>query len=295
MANYKLVNADQLDTDLKSLADKIREKAEMSDQLTFPSGFIDGIDQCSSLNFTVVGGTSQPSNPKENTIWVNTSTTISSWVISAQQPSNPTSGMVWISVGDSSNVAFNALKKNAIQVYPMSAKQYVNGSWETMTMDIYQGGKWNNSFGGKLYENGDEFTGVTGGWVSQYCDDNGYNKGSYTNRNGVMTIDAEDGSDINIALSTSNKIDISNYSKLTINVTSRIGDDNDGEWQGAYMFLSTESNYLSRHDSLNSVSAIVGISKTGNFSIDLSRLSGSYHVYVFVCDAKFSFMGVYLE
>ena len=75
------------------------------------------------LNFKVVGGTSQPTNPKENTIWVNTSTTITGYVFSAAEPAAPEEGMVWITTGTSSTVEFNALKKNGIQVYPISAKQ----------------------------------------------------------------------------------------------------------------------------------------------------------------------------
>ena len=118
-----------------------------------------------SLNFTVVGGTSQPSSPKENTIWVNTSTTITSWVFSAEQPSSPKSGMVWIQTGDSSNVAFNALKKNNLQVYPLSAKQYVGYSWVTKTVKVYQSGTWAESWNGQLYDSGNEYTSITGGWT----------------------------------------------------------------------------------------------------------------------------------
>ena len=39
-----------------------------------------------NLNFKVVGGTTEPSNPKENTIWVNTDTAITSWDFSATEP-----------------------------------------------------------------------------------------------------------------------------------------------------------------------------------------------------------------
>ena len=39
-----------------------------------------------ALNFTVVNGTSAPSSPTENTIWVNTSTAITGWDFSATQP-----------------------------------------------------------------------------------------------------------------------------------------------------------------------------------------------------------------
>lgn len=94
-----------------------------------------------ALNFRVVGGTTAPSNPKENMIWVNTSTKITSYIFSATQPTG-SAGMVWISTGTSSSVEFNALKKNGIQVYPISAKQYVSGAWVDKTAKSYQGGKW---------------------------------------------------------------------------------------------------------------------------------------------------------
>ena len=38
------------------------------------------------LNFRVIGGTSAPADPKENTIWVNTEQKITSWDLSAAEP-----------------------------------------------------------------------------------------------------------------------------------------------------------------------------------------------------------------
>lgn len=155
MANYKLVNSDQLDTDMKTVADKIREKAQLSDLLSWPSGYIDGIDQCSSLNFSIVGGTTKPTDPVENTIWVNTETEITSWVISPEQPKSPTNGMVWINNGTSSEYSFNALKKNEIKVYPQTAKQYVSGKWADVESNIYQDGEWSESQSGSvIYDSG---------------------------------------------------------------------------------------------------------------------------------------------
>lgn len=93
------------------------------------------------LNFKVVGGTSQPSNPVENTIWVNTSTTISGWEFSATQPV-ASSGKVWIYVGTASFAEFNMLKENTAKMYPIYAKQYISGAWVNKTAKIWQGGKW---------------------------------------------------------------------------------------------------------------------------------------------------------
>lgn len=94
------------------------------------------------VNFKVVGGTTEPASPKENTIWVNTDMDITSWAFSATEPESPVAGMVWISTSTSSTVEFNALKKNAIQVYPISAKQYVGGEWVRKNASFFQSGKW---------------------------------------------------------------------------------------------------------------------------------------------------------
>lgn len=96
----------------------------------------------SSLNYEVVGGTSAPSSPSVNTIWINTSTTITSHIFSATQPTNPASGMVWITVGASSTVAFSATEENPVMVYPISAKQYVGGAWVDVEAKSFQNGVW---------------------------------------------------------------------------------------------------------------------------------------------------------
>lgn len=43
MPNYKVVNADQLDTDLTTVSDAIQAKAGTSEQLVFPDGFVSAI------------------------------------------------------------------------------------------------------------------------------------------------------------------------------------------------------------------------------------------------------------
>ena len=105
-------------------------------------GFKHGAGGTDPLQFQVVGGTTAPAAPKENTIWVNTNTEITGWIFSPAKPKSPVSGMVWITTGTSSTVEFNALKKNGIQVCPISAKQYVSKKWVDKTAQSYQGGKW---------------------------------------------------------------------------------------------------------------------------------------------------------
>ena len=116
-------------------------------------GFKSGVSGGVPLNFKVVGGTSAPSSPKENTIWVNTDAGITSWAFSAAQPETATAGMVWIYTGTSTPAEFNSLKKNSIVVCPVSAKQYISGAWVYKTAKIYQNGAWVD-WAKWLYNNG---------------------------------------------------------------------------------------------------------------------------------------------
>lgn len=128
--------------------------------------FLYGNGSGNGLNFKVVGGTTQPENPKENTIWVNTDTAITAWVFSVEEPESPAEGMVWIITGTDSTVEFNALKKNGIRIYPISAKQYSAGVWNVKTAKSYMNGAWAEWWNGDLFDYGDVFESVTGGYVA---------------------------------------------------------------------------------------------------------------------------------
>lgn len=118
------------------------------------------------LNFKIVGNP-QPSNPAENTIWVDTDTEITGWAFNAEEPDGA-EGKMWIKIGTLSNVDFNALKKNDLTVHPMSAKQYINGAWQKVTCQSYQDGAWVEWMPeGSLYWYGNECTNVTGGWLAK--------------------------------------------------------------------------------------------------------------------------------
>lgn len=265
MANYKLVNSDQLDTDMKTVADKIREKAQLSDLLSWPSGYIEGIDQCSSLNFAVVGGTEQPIDPKENTIWVNTNKEITSWIFSATKPKTSEEGMVWISTGASSTVEFNALKKNVLQVCPIAAKQYVSGAWVDVTAMSYQGGTWVEWFvwNGELYDSGKEYESVTGGWFITNGRTSGYDLGEGTKNADNITLSCPDES-TSVAATTTKSIDLTNYSTLKVNIT-------DIE---RFVMLVIDKN----QNMGNEGAADLWIEDTGVFLLDISSFTGSYYV-----------------
>ena len=269
MANYKLVNSDQLDTDMKTVADKIREKAQLSGLLSWPSGYIEGIDQCSSLNFSVVGGTTTPSNPVENTIWVKTDTEVTSWALSPVQPQSPSNGAVWIKTGSSGEHSFNALKKNEIKVYPQGAKQYVASKWVDIEYLCYQNGKWiegvSTAF---VFQNG----AFAKGSLDYYTSTSDQLSEVYI-ENGIISLYAY--GDRVVFFWTTEKYDLSNYSKLIFVVKSMEYTGNAGEVD--FDVSSTEEG----GDAAAITSTPIKNSTTpSEHVVDISSLDGSYYIRV---------------
>ena len=95
-----------------------------------------------SLNFNIVGGSSQPLSPTPNMIWVETETAINGYSFSIEEPTNPSNGLIWIATGTNNLHSFSVIKNNSIIVYPSSALQYVNNNWEVKTAYIYQNSAW---------------------------------------------------------------------------------------------------------------------------------------------------------
>ena len=204
------------------------------------------------LNFQVIGGTTAPSNPKENMIWVNTSTKITSYIFSATQPTG-SAGMVWISTGTSSTVKFNALKKNGILVYPISAKQYVSGAWVDKTVKSYQGGKWVKWINGILiYENGIQYKPLER--VS----------GTATFDTTYITLSVN-GSSSRVA--TVDKIDLTNFKTVTVDYSNKTS-----VAEIAIKIMSDRDNVITRQNLRNTTS--------GNLSCDISSVTGDCYVEI---------------
>ena len=223
----------------------------------------------SELNFEIVGGTTEPTNPKENTIWVNTDVDISSWVFSAEEPSNPAEGMVWITIGTFSPVAFNILTENINQVYPICVEQYVSGLWVYKPTLSYQNGEWID-WSIYLYNHGNEFESITGGWKLVKERSNG----SFVNSGEELIITAG-GVDNGVAVVTNNKIDLTNSDTIYFNVSTRAysGSNNYSDF-----FVTNAGNSTWSHISTTVAKKHFGNGVTGEGSIDVSSLSGEYYI-----------------
>ena len=230
-----------------------------------------------ALNFRVVGGTTAPTNPAENCIWVNTDTPINSWIFSATQPTG-SAGMVWISTGTSSTTAFNALKKNAIQVYPISAKQYISGAWVDVTALSYQGGEWVEwktylynagafASGQSLVNNSTGASGISYTENEDSINIVASNSQGYTYRYFEKPVDLTDKSVVKMTLHSNAAFKESGTLNYTIGASIWADSDTTADW-------------TSPNTKLKSLDANTDY----EVSVDVSALSGEYYIWL-----KFSF------
>ena len=251
-------------------------------------GFKHGAGGGSSLNFKVVGNP-QPANPKENTVWVNTDVKITSWIFSATQPETAAEGMVWFFTGTQSSSKFNALKKNGIQVYPLSAKQYVSGAWVTKTAKSYQNGKWSDwvTF---LIQQGADNTAITGGWKAQAK--------ALSGQEGYAPVVTSNGDHLTIKLPkgskwrggiyiTNSKLDLTNMKTLTVVGNGDAGEKSSGGAVGLGIWSSIGSYIFDNNP------AKVNIGDSGEHSLDVSSFTGSYIIGFYLASGYESTINVY--
>jgi hypothetical protein len=230
-----------------------------------------------SLNFKVLAYATEEAlkaaTPGKNTIGIITTTAISEWSFSAKTPPSPKAGMVWFSVGTSSDFVFNALKKNTIEVYPVSANQYVNGSWTDVTCFTYLDGKWKSWISETyVYNTGNQCSSVSGGWKT-------VNGESETAKlaSGKITFTVGSGSGRSASVFTKSKVDVSKYKTMVVTgkiVTQDISED------GESLTIGLTSSNTATSPSYTSKKVI---NNKGNFSesLDISKQSSSYYICLY--------------
>lgn len=270
------------------------------------TAFLYGNGGGSNLNFKVVGGTSGPASPVENTVWVVTDAAISKWDFRAE--GNPSwaepEGTVFItSSTDPVNIHFNAIKNatKGIRIFLqlLGCIQYSAGAWRKREAYIYQGGVWKqfSNVALYLYNNGDQCTNVSGGW-----DAYAYKRSDDTAVTEVAPTVAKNSSSITVthysswenytsgALLTNASIDVTNYGSLSINVTAVTLSDAS---EGLKLFLTnTKSNNLT-------IIASLDLTATGIKTLNISSVSGACYVGIYCqgtnSPASVTFNQVYLS
>lgn len=211
-----------------------------------------------ALNFKITGGTQQPVSPRENTIWVNTDISIPRWDISISRPEGSVAGQVWLVAGAESNISFNALKKNGITEKIVSAQQWNGTEWVDVAVKGYINGAWVDSD------------------IYIFSATNGINRGTWAkSTDGILTV-SEDMVLVSAKVSEygravcSEGVDVTNLNKLIFNVNEYYRNDSEAN-----------SNFVGLHSqtdaSIAQFTSSVTVTKTGEYVIDISGLSGVYY------------------
>lgn len=221
------------------------------------------------LNFKVVPGLTQPGTAAENTIWVKTEK-IGAWYFSATQLEGMQEWDVWISTGTSSAVEFNALKKNSLQVYPLSAKQMIGGALVAVEAMSYQGGKW-VAWVIFLLDKANQFTDITGGWAKNT---NYYPIGQNTSGS-TVTINSSgitlSGSD-RVVCATKNKVDVTNRSKAILKISYTNGAS------GSIFSLMDATSGSLVTNAVAYININENLNEKNEVELPISSLDGSYYV-----------------
>lgn len=233
-------------------ADAIREKGESADPVTWDeeTGFeqaVLAINGGGDLNFEVVGGTTRPTNPVENTIWANTDTEITGWAFSAETPDSPTDGMVWFFTAPNSSVKFDAFNKNSMIITPMSAFQYISGVWAKIdSVEIYQNDIW-KLWTVYLYNAGYENNVITGGWGLYNATSGKWAKGA-----DEIVASYSGSSYTQGCIYTTNPVDVRGYSSLCIEVEHTSGDCKIGLTDRTDYLYCFQSSFYSAYTAFSS-------------------------------------------
>lgn len=241
------------------------------------TGIVKSLGSCmaigggTSLNFRLVGGLTQPTDPEANTIWVKSDADILGYWFGSTEPTDAGEGTVWIPTGTSSGVEFNVLKENGVEVYPLSAKQYISGDWKQADAYIYQEDKW-VQFSEiitalYLYTAGNTQDAVTGGWKT-------LGKGKIS----TDCLELMFNSDWKGAqLFTQKAIDMSSYKTLNVEVkdyssTCYFGINNtkpkDLDWNA--------SGFSNKAD----CERLIEINRNGTIPLDIAEEKGSFYVWL---------------
>lgn len=312
------------DTTLTAIANAIRAKTGKSDELTLDAmkmeiegieigvdtsdatataedilsgktAYVDGekvtgshICEGAELNFEVIGGTTQPTNPKENTIWVNTANDITNYIFSATAPESPAEGAVWfVTSSDGSLAKFEALADDTVSivVYPDApAYQYIGGQWVSKPTSLYQFGSWTVlSLTHTVIPNVSDYP--ISSWTNNLPTNWSANINTST---GVLTfVSSSFYSNALTGMLTSNSIDITNFNTLTIVGTFTSTKASTTGSGTAKVEIGIDSSNSSSSFLANTTKSIsFSTSNTGtrnvtiNTSVDISSITGDNYIKI---------------
>lgn len=226
-----------------------------------------------SIGLTVVGGTTQPSNPDENTIWVNTSTEITSWCVQNTEPSSPSAGMVWITLKPSISNVINLSDSGTFLAGFGMSRQYVSGEWVIMDAYLFANSAW-QELQSYLYNLGDTCIDFCGGW--KHLDSGSNNRDEFLADNLHMNYTSTTG--VNGAFVTEDMVDLTEYTKLCIDFSVSRGSTGSSYQSGIYRSTqnSSYSNYANNYTAIYTWH--LSSKARGVVEVDITDITGSFYI-----------------
>lgn len=86
-----------------------------------------------AIHLSVVGGTTKPTSKLNRTVWIDTSTTSLTYVLSPTRPKTGVNGLVWIKTADTGAEVY--VGNTIYHLY--SAALYLNGKWDSVVGWVY--------------------------------------------------------------------------------------------------------------------------------------------------------------
>lgn len=166
-----------------------------------------------AAQYKVYNGTSAPASPREGDIWVKTSVAITYVTFMSYTVATPewdaNEGEVCILAGtdysESTDADMDHRNNYDMYLYPRACLLYSDGSWVNVDAYVYnsnnQWGQFSYEWNGELFDNGEQYTSVTGGWVGN----------NQTEIGSTLKLNVANSRPI---ISTVNAIDLSGYSTL---------------------------------------------------------------------------------
>lgn len=223
----------------------------------------------SELNFSFVSGTTQPSNPTENTIWFKTSTNVTSVKLLSQITDSGSTGNIIITFEaidafDTTDKTFMLLDNQIsgyntqIIIQLLKCYQYLNNNWQLIDSYIYKNNAWiaYSEVILYLFNNGETYINTTGGWTGSGSV--GTTLSVVSGASGPVWLSYQ-------YLKTINAIDMSSYSTIHILVSN---------------YYDKGTIGISTTDDISTYDTSVSVGSAKEYTIDVSSLTGNYYVKI---------------
>ena len=217
----------------------------------------------------VYGGQNPPNTGvKDSDIFLRTNVAIAGGEITTNVVSIPTwvgwEGLYYVTLGagtfsdNGSGTYFviDTQKSHNVSGFPGNAYIYENGKWRRCEGYVFHSNKWiqfSSAWNGELFDNGNQYAGVTGGWVG-----NGLSSTTVGTNLSLIVANSSP------YLTTQNAIDLSGYTKLHM-----IADRNAGQY--SYFGISRNVPSNAKPDYISS-----GVFSGGENVLDISAINSGH-------------------